>query len=286
MASLTPEQLAALAQQFQTRKPEASYGGYNYIPKWQTQYSGQDTQLDPTISGYRRYAPGTGDMAGKIDGLTYEDIDASGNVTGTGTFSGIDGGSLWDYGPFLMLAAGMAPALLGAGGAGAGAGAAGEAMGASGAAMGDAGLMYAGESAATAGSLGGGYMGGAGGVGAAGAAGAGAAGAGAGGAGAAAGGGLSSLLPAGASSLLGPAATVLGAVAGSQGTPGQTSERKMDPRLDQFVYGDLMPKVQGLLASQMPNAQRYGQQMQTIGSGLLSAPIAGNGFERFTKGRY
>jgi hypothetical protein len=117
MAALTPEQLAALAQQFSgnTRPKETSYGGYNYIPQWQTQYSGMDTQLDPTIGGYRRYMPGTGDMAGKVDGLTYEDIDPrTGQVTGTGKFSGIDGGSLWDYGPFLMLAAGMAPALMGA----------------------------------------------------------------------------------------------------------------------------------------------------------------------------
>ncbi len=269
--ALTPEQLAALSQQFSgnVRRPEVAYGGYNYIPQWQTQYSGQDTQLDPTISGYRRYQSGTGDMAGKIDGLKYEDIDASGNVTGTGTFSGIDGGSLWDYGPFLMLAAGMAPALMGAG-AGAGGAAAGEAMGASGAAMGDAGLMYAGADAASAATLGGGASVGGG---------------------AALGAGAGAVVPAATkaaatSGLLGPAATAIGALAGGQGTPEQSTQRKMDPRLDAFVYDQLMPKVQGLLNTQMPNAQRYGQQMQTIGSGLLSAPIAGNGFERFTKGRY
>ena len=100
--------------------------------------------------------------------------------------------------------------------------------------------------------------------------------------GAAAGGSLLS----GAGSLLGPAATVLGAVAGGQGTPGQTTEKRMDPRLDQYVYGDLMPKVQGLLNTQMPMAQQAGQQMRQIGGGLLSAPIAGNGFNMFTKGRY
>jgi len=60
----------------------------------------------------------------------------------------------------------------------------------------------------------------------------------------------------------------------------------MDPRLDQYVYGDLMPKVQGLLNTQMPMAQQAGQQMRQIGGGLLSAPIAGNGFNMFTKGRY
>ena len=95
-----------------------------------------------------------------------------------------------------------------------------------------------------------------------------------------------SLIPEGAKSLLGPAATIAGALAGGQGTPGQTTEKKMDPRLDQYVYGDLMPKVQGLLNSQMPLAQQAGQQMRQIGGGLLSAPIAGNGFNMFTKGRY
>lgn len=285
MAALTPEQLQALAQQFSsnTRPRETSYGGYSYIPQWQTQYSGQDTQLDPTIGGYRRYVPGTGDQAGKFDGLTYEDIDTSGNVTGTGKFSGIDGGSLWDYGPFLMLAAGMAPALMGAGAGGAGAGAAGEAMGASGAAMGDAGLMYAGADAGAAASLGGGAsVGGGAALGGAGAGGAALGGAGGAGAAAAGAGGLLS----NAGGLLGPAATVLGAIAGGQGTPGQTTEKRMDPRLDKYVYDDLMPKVQGLLNSQMPIAQQAGAQMRQIGGGLLNAPIAQNGFGLFTKGRY
>jgi len=56
--------------------------------------------------------------------------------------------------------------------------------------------------------------------------------------------------------------------------------------MDQFVYGDLMPKVQGLLTSQMPLAQQAGDQMRMVGSGLLGQPIAPNGFERFTRGRY
>lgn len=280
MAALTPEQLQALAQQFSsnTRPRETSYGGYSYIPQWQTQYSGQDTQLDPTIGGYRRYVPGTGDQAGKFDGLTYEDIDTSGNVTGTGQFSGIDGGSLWDYGPFLMAALPFAATIAGMPAAGAGA-----ELGANGAFLGEgaASGIPAWDGAAAAASGGGSAVGGAGGfVGEGVKSGVGAWDA------AATKAAATSLLPAGASSLLGPAATVIGAVAGGQGTPGQTTEKRMDPRLDKYVYDDLMPKVQGLLNSQMPLAQQAGAQMRQIGGGLLNAPIAQNGFGLFTKGRY
>lgn len=111
--------------------------------------------------------------------------------------------------------------------------------------------------------------------------------AGAGGAGGAtAAGGAGSLLSNIPNSALGIGATLLGAAAGNEGTPGQTAEKKMDPRLDQFVYGDLLPRAQGLLGQQMPLAQQYGNQMMQMGTGLLGAGIAPNGFERFTKGRY
>lgn len=96
----------------------------------------------------------------------------------------------------------------------------------------------------------------------------------------------SSLIPGVSDKALGIGATVLGGALGSQGTPDQTQEKKMDPRMDQFVYGELMPKVQGLLTSQMPMAQQAGDQMRMVGSGLLGQPIAPNGFERFTRGRY
>ena len=85
---------------------------------------------------------------------------------------------------------------------------------------------------------------------------------------------------------LGLGATALGALAGSQGTGEQTQEKRMDPRLDQYVYGDLLPQAKGLLAQQMPLAQQYGNQMMQVGTGLLGAGIAPNGFERFTRGRY
>lgn len=100
------------------------------------------------------------------------------------------------------------------------------------------------------------------------------------------GGGGSSLIPGVSDKALGIGATVLGGLAGKEGTPGKSSETKMDPRLDQFVYGDLLPRAQGLLGQQMPMAQQYGNQMMQMGSGLLGAGIAPNGFERFTKGRY
>lgn len=290
MAALTPEQLQALAQHFSsnTRPSEADYGGYQYVPHWQIQYSGPDTQLDPTIGGYRRYVPGTGDQAGKVDGLTYEDIDTSGNVIGTGQFSGIDGGSLWDYGPFLMLAAGMAPALMGAGGATGATGGAGGFVGegaASGVGAWDGALAGASPGSAAAGVGGaGGFIGegAASGIPAWDAAGA---AAGAGGAGAAAG-GAGGLLSGLGGKALGLGATALGALAGSQGTGEQTQEKRMDPRLDQYVYGDLLPQAKGLLAQQMPLAQQYGNQMKQVGTGLLGAGIAPNGFERFTRGRY
>lgn len=112
--------------------------------------------------------------------------------------------------------------------------------------------------------------------------------AGAGGAGGAttAASGAASLIPGISDKALGIGATVLGGLAGKEGTPGKSSETKMDPRLDQFVYGDLLPRAQGLLGQQMPMAQQYGNQMMQMGSGLLGAGIAPNGFERFTKGRY
>jgi hypothetical protein len=92
--------------------------------------------------------------------------------------------------------------------------------------------------------------------------------------------GLSNLVPSGLSSLLGPAATALGALGGAQGTQsGGTSTRTMDPRLDPAVYGagGIVPSAQGLLTSQLPQAQAAGQQMMNVGSGLLGQPIAGNG---------
>jgi hypothetical protein len=138
--------------------------------------------------------------------------------------------------------------------------------------MGGSGAMGAGAATGAAGA--------AGGVGGAGTA-AGAAGA------AGAGGGLLS----GTGSLLGPAATVLGAVAGSQGQENESATtRKTDPRVDPYLFGN--EQMQGLLnATQARLMADQGQQgiwesMKSKGLGLLNSPVAPNGFAAFTKGRY
>ena len=92
-----------------------------------------------------------------------------------------------------------------------------------------------------------------------------------------------------APSWLGPAATVAGALLGGKGNEqSATSERKMDPRLDPYVFGEkgVVPMAHGLLQQQMPIAQQYGQQMGQVGQGLLNMPAAGNGFGLFTRNRY
>lgn len=91
----------------------------------------------------------------------------------------------------------------------------------------------------------------------------------------------------GASKWLGPAATALGALAGSQGQDtSQTSVKSMDPRMDALFYGDLAPRIQGLLAKQMePGALQGFTDMQGVGRNLLNQPVAGNGFTRFFPGR-
>jgi hypothetical protein len=83
--------------------------------------------------------------------------------------------------------------------------------------------------------------------------------------------------------LLGPIASVGGALAGAAGGDNtQTAERKMDPRLDGMVYGDLLPRVQGLLGQQMPIAQQQGDQLRNLGTSLMNIPLVGNGFSRFS----
>jgi hypothetical protein len=87
--------------------------------------------------------------------------------------------------------------------------------------------------------------------------------------------------------LMGPAATAAGALLGSKPQEqSQTSERKLPDYLQGPVVQDLIPRTQGLLAQQMPMAAQYGQQMGQMGQGLLNINPAGNGFDRFTKGRY
>jgi hypothetical protein len=72
------------------------------------------------------------------------------------------------------------------------------------------------------------------------------------------------------SNWLGLGTTALGALGGAQGMDqSASSTRAMDPRMDALFYGDLAPRAQGLLGSQMPAAYAAGNQMLTKGSGLL-----------------
>jgi hypothetical protein len=55
--------------------------------------------------------------------------------------------------------------------------------------------------------------------------------------------------------------------------------------LDPYVYGDLLPRVQGLLAESLTPEKRKGwEAMRQTGIGLLSQPVAGNAFDRFYGG--
>jgi len=91
-----------------------------------------------------------------------------------------------------------------------------------------------------------------------------------------------SMIPGVSDKLLGAGLTAAGALAGSQGTPGQSSERKMDPRLDNYVFGQngVVPMAAGLLSQQMPMAQQGGQQAFQFGQGLLGRGVASNPFMR------
>ena len=97
----------------------------------------------------------------------------------------------------------------------------------------------------------------------------------------------------GASSLLGPAATLLGAAAGAQGQDKTTTEtRKTDPRVDPYLFGNngqpglLQYAYNQLSRDQSPESLANLEKMKSTGMGLLSQPVAGNGFGLFTKGRY
>ena len=91
-----------------------------------------------------------------------------------------------------------------------------------------------------------------------------------------------SLIPGVSNSMLGAGLTAAGALAGKEGTPGKTSERKMDPRLDNYVFGQngVVPMAAGLLSQQMPMAQQGGQQAFDFGRGLLGRGVAANPFMR------
>jgi hypothetical protein len=100
---------------------------------------------------------------------------------------------------------------------------------------------------------------------------------------------LSNLIPNGAGSLLGPAASILGAVAGSKPqTTTQTQTHDIPAQLKPYVYGQggLLDSAAKLFQQQTaPGAMPGYAQMQNVGMGLLSQPMAGNGFNRFYGGR-
>jgi hypothetical protein len=80
----------------------------------------------------------------------------------------------------------------------------------------------------------------------------------------------------GSSNLLGLGSSLLGGLSGAQGQQGSASStRTMDPRLDQPVYGagGLVPLTQQALAGQFPQAQQYGNQLMSTGSGLVGSQI-------------
>jgi hypothetical protein len=224
-----------------------------------------------------------------LNGQPYFNYGADGSFQGQDIWTGLKKDSAMDQllpammmlAPFALTAMGVGGAA-GAGGAAGGAGAGGAGAGI-GAAAGDAGLMYAGADAAAAGMLGSAPATLGGSVAAGGAAagglggllkslGSGASslfgGGGAGGAGGA--GGLGSLFGGGGSGLLGLGATALGALGGGQGNnASNSSTRAMDPRMDALFYGDLAPRAQNLLGSQLPQAIAAGGQMMGKGSDLL-----------------
>lgn len=87
---------------------------------------------------------------------------------------------------------------------------------------------------------------------------------------------------------LAPAATLAGGLLGSQGEQKSIEEtKKMDPRLDPYVFGangqpGLLGHASQLLDQQMtPEGQRGFIDMKKVGQGLLSQSVAGNGVAQF-----
>jgi hypothetical protein len=85
----------------------------------------------------------------------------------------------------------------------------------------------------------------------------------------------------GLSSLLGPAASLLGGVSGAMGQEGEsaTSTQQLPSFLQGPVAGDLIPRTMGLLSDQAPGARAMGAQMTNLGGDLLRRGVYGNGFE-------
>lgn len=88
----------------------------------------------------------------------------------------------------------------------------------------------------------------------------------------------------GVGSLLGPAATALGALSGAQGQDNsQSQEKKMPPWLEEMYRNPqtgLLPMSLGLLQEQMPLTKQNAGLLNSMGSGLVNTPQAGNGYLR------
>jgi hypothetical protein len=307
---MTPEQYQQYLRQVAT--PIVSYTGENIdraMPGWTLNQDGRNyspnltpeataygytldnfmANPDAYVSSLRQfdYIPEAHQEDGKAsmyNGRPYEDVDRNGNLVGSGTLSSFndEGGALRNFiiGASMMLPA-FGATIMGAGAA-AGAGSTGAGFVGEGAASGIPAWDGA-ASTALSGSYGPAGLATAGGAGAAGAGGATTAmGAGAGATTAATTGGstLSSLLPSGVSSYLGPAATIIGGLLGSQGRESsQTTARDIPEWLKPYVLGNqglLAQAAQRYQASQSPENQQMQQALRNQTMGLLSRPIAGN----------
>ena len=265
--NLTPEQLAVMNSWVPAQHPEANYSSFPIINgvMYQPQIDGgQGAEFGGTQNAWIGYDPVNHGV-----GTQYTMHNNDGTFARTGTMmNGND--------PSMLLKAALAagamyfgvPALMGAGGAGAGGLEALAAM------EGGAGAGLTAEGLGAAGAVGGTAL-----PGLADAAVGGGLGTGAAGAGTGAAGGLSSLLSGKNAGLL---ATGLGALAGSQGTQKASTETKSMPEwLMPYITGQggLLNLTQNQLQrSQSPEALAGWQNIAQKGQGLLSMPVAGNGY--------
>lgn len=91
----------------------------------------------------------------------------------------------------------------------------------------------------------------------------------------------------------GPIAAVLGGAMGAEGQKtSTTTDRKTDPRVDPYLFGGngapgLLGYTQQQLARDMsPERRAQIDSMLSKGMGLMNQPVAGNGFNLLTKGKY
>jgi hypothetical protein len=94
---------------------------------------------------------------------------------------------------------------------------------------------------------------------------------------------------AGLGGLLGPAATLLGGLAGAQGQDAeQTTKRDIPDWLKPYITGEngLLAQANSLLQKQMAPGYLAGyDQMRSAGQNLMNTPQVGNGFSRFFPGK-